>query len=67
MSKRQLLCLLGVWVMVIPFLGIPSTWSWIVSILSGLLIVFISYNLPHQKRDSNHETSIDSNNFTPNI
>ncbi len=67
MSKRQLLCLFGIWVMIIPFLGVPSTWSWIISVVSGLLIVFVSYNLPHQKRENNSENSIDSNNQTKNI
>lgn len=67
MSKRQLLCLFGVWVAIIPFLGVPSDWSSIVSVVSGFIIIYVSYNLPHQKRDSDSENSVDSNNHTPNI
>ncbi len=46
MSKRQLLCVIGVWVMVFLFLGFPSMWHKIIAVLSGLVIIIISYNLP---------------------
>lgn len=53
MSKRQWLSLLGVWVMVFLFLGFPSMWHKIIAILSGLIIVGISYNLaPENKNDT---------------
>lgn len=46
MSKRQWLCLLGVWIMIFLFLGVPSLWHKIIAIVSGLVIISISYNLP---------------------
>ena len=46
MSKRQLLCVIGVWVMIFLFLGFPSMWHKIIAVLSGLAIIIISYNLP---------------------
>lgn len=63
MSKRQLLCLLGAWVMLFLFLGLPSSWLKVIAVVSGLVIIFISYNLPHQARENNSE----NNNHTPNI
>ncbi len=50
MSKRQLLCILGVWVMIFLFIGLPSLWRQVLGVASGLLIVVISYNLPHEKK-----------------
>lgn len=46
MSKRQLLCLLGVWVAVFLFLGLPSSWHLAIAVITGLLIVIIAYTLP---------------------
>lgn len=46
MSKRQILCALGVLIIIFLFLGLPSFWDKIIAVLSGLLIIFISYNLP---------------------
>ena len=46
MSKRQLLCVLGVWVMVFLFLGLPSEWDKTFAVVSGLLIVIVAYTLP---------------------
>ncbi len=56
MSKRQLLCVLGVWVMALLFLGIPSSFHKILAILTGLAIIFISYNLsPEERVDDENE------------
>ena len=46
MSKRQLLCLLGVWVMIFLFLGLPSTWHRAIAVITGLLVIIVAYNLP---------------------
>jgi hypothetical protein len=46
MSKRQLLCVLGVWVMIFLFLGLPSSWHEIIAVVTGLIIVAVSYTLP---------------------
>ncbi len=56
MSKRQLLCLFGIWVTVFLFLGVPSLWHKIIASVSGLLIILISYNLPHEKRENNNDS-----------
>jgi len=50
MSKRQLLCLLGVWVIIFLFLGLPYPWHEVIAVISGLIIILISYNLPHEKK-----------------
>lgn len=52
MSKRQILCLLGVWVILFLFLGVPSLWHKIIAVFTGLIIILVSYNLPHEKRQN---------------
>ncbi|HEY9583742.1 MAG TPA: hypothetical protein VJI66_02155 [Candidatus Paceibacterota bacterium] len=54
MSKRQWLCILGAWVMIFLFLGVPSLWHKILALLSGLIIIIISYNIPPEKKQNNN-------------
>lgn len=70
MSKRQLLCLMGVWVTIFLFLGVPSLWHKIISVASGLIIIFISYNLPHESKPENqstHSAFTENNNHSSNL
>ncbi len=46
MSKRQWLCVLGIWIMFFLFLGLPSMWHKIIALASGLLIIVIAYRFP---------------------
>lgn len=52
MSKRQWLCVLGAWIMIFLFLGVPSMWHKILAILSGIIIISIAYNLPPDQKSS---------------
>ena len=56
MSKRQWLCIFGVWVAVFLFLGLPPIWHKVIAVVTGLVIVAISYNLPHEKVSSKNES-----------
>ena len=52
MSKRQWLCVMGVWVMAFLFLGFPASSHKTLAIITGVIIIAISYNLPQeQKKD----------------
>ncbi|OHA17016.1 MAG: hypothetical protein A3C79_01905 [Candidatus Taylorbacteria bacterium RIFCSPHIGHO2_02_FULL_45_28] len=42
MSKRQFLIILGVWVMVFLFLGFPTTWDKVLSLVTGVLIIVVA-------------------------
>jgi TRAP-type C4-dicarboxylate transport system permease small subunit len=45
MSKRQWLIIFGVIVAILPFLGFPSSWIAVLSVIIGILIVFIAYRI----------------------
>ncbi|HEY1037282.1 MAG TPA: hypothetical protein VGE62_01725 [Candidatus Paceibacterota bacterium] len=43
MKKRTLIIILGLWVALIPSLGLPGTWkNWII-VATGLLIAFVAF------------------------
>ena len=45
MSKRQILVLLGVWVGVFLFLGLPSGWLEILGVITGISLIALAYSL----------------------
>ena len=49
MSKRQYLCVLGVWTTVFLFFGFPSSWHKILAVITGLIIIGIAMTLPPDK------------------
>lgn len=54
--------------MVFLFLGVPSLWHKIIALLSGLIVIIIAYNLPHEKRQNtsaNSSAFIENNNQSP--
>ena len=52
MSKKQILILLGVWIILFTFLGFPEFWDKIIALITGILIVTISYFLPSKQEDT---------------
>ncbi|MCX6718955.1 MAG: hypothetical protein NTZ38_01085 [Candidatus Taylorbacteria bacterium] len=45
MSKRQSLMLLGLLIIIVPFMGFPSSWDSVILFISGLAIIAIAYSL----------------------
>lgn len=37
--------LMGVWIMLLPFLGFPSSWGKIIALVSGLIVIILAYAL----------------------
>ncbi len=48
MSKEMAVIALGIWVIVIPYLGVPGSWRTIILILTGLGIVSLGFFLRAQ-------------------
>lgn len=60
MSKRQLLCILGAWIIVFLFLGFPSSWHKVIAVISGLLIITVAYNLPAISSSGSRESFVEN-------
>jgi VIT1/CCC1 family predicted Fe2+/Mn2+ transporter len=41
MSKEMSIILLGVWVVVVPYLGVPSSWRTVLLVVSGVTILVL--------------------------
>jgi len=52
MSKRQILVIIGIWVMAILFLGFPSSWDKVLALVTGFIIICIAYSIRSEKRSA---------------
>lgn len=43
MRKERTLFFIGIWVAILPFLGLPSSWRKVLFILSGCAIIYLAY------------------------
>ncbi len=67
MSKRQWLTVLGAWVMIFLFLGVPSAWHKIIALATGLIVIAIAYNLPADtKKENKNSASPVASSFVEN-
>jgi hypothetical protein len=55
---------MGVWVMIFLFLGVPSLWHKIIALVTGIIIVAVAYNLPHEKSKQSGNGSVFVENNT---
>lgn len=61
MSKHQIIILLGVWVIIFPFLGFPFFLDKIIALITGILIISMVYSIRNEKSFS-RKNSIESKN-----
>ncbi len=43
MRKERTLLLLGIWVMILPFLGFPQSWRTVFFVITGCALVYLAY------------------------
>lgn len=66
MRKEKTLFIIGLWVMVLPFLGFPNNWRKALFIITGFAIVYLAYlfyleaKVRLNKDASNSETFVDN-------
>ncbi len=65
MRKARIFLILGVWIAVLPYLGFPYSWKDILSTLTGLVLMFMSYVL-YQEHKSKEVKQNNFDNFREN-
>ena len=64
MSKSKRFLTIGVWVAILPFLGFPFTIKNILFVITGFLIIYMSYGLYLESKIDKKEETAD--NFSEN-
>lgn len=67
MRKERTLLIIGIWVIILPFLGFPSLWKNVLFVVTGLMITYLAYlfNFEKKSRLSRIENRVKS--FVDNI
>ena len=66
MRKAQTLLFLGIWIAILPFLGFPYSWQNILTTLTGIVFIYLSYILYKNYKITEHKDKI-VDNFRENI
>ncbi|MGH7249842.1 MAG: hypothetical protein ACREGC_02610, partial [Minisyncoccia bacterium] len=45
MRKARILLVLGIWIAILPYLGFPYSWKNVLTVLSGLVLIYMSYRV----------------------
>lgn len=43
MRKEKTLLIIGLWVLILPFLGFPSSWRSVLYVITGVSLIYLSY------------------------
>ncbi len=65
MRKEKTLFIIGLWIIILPFLGFPNFWRKMLFLITGLAIMYMAYlfYLEYKKRsvkETHHQTFIDN-------
>jgi len=66
MRKEKTLLIIGVWIMVLPFLGFTNSWRQALLLISGFAIVYLAYlfyleyKVRVKKEIDNNKTFVDN-------
>ncbi len=65
MSKEMTVIALGVWIIVIPYLGVPGSWRTTFLILTGLAIIVVGFllrtqTISHGPKPTSHHPFIEN-------
>ncbi len=66
MRKERTLFIIGLWVIILPFLGFPNNWRQIFFVITGFILIFLYYSFYKQaktyqlKNDDHSKTFVDN-------
>jgi heme O synthase-like polyprenyltransferase len=64
MRKARILLIVGIWIGILPYLGFPHSWKDILTSLSGLGLIYLSYTFYKENKKKENEKTFD--NFSEN-
>jgi hypothetical protein len=66
MWKARIFLILGVWITVLPYLGFPYSWKDVLTTLSGLGLIYVSYMLYRELKIKEIKEEKTFDNFSEN-
>ena len=66
MQKSRILLFLGIWIVILPYLGFHYSWKDTLTVLSGLVVIYISYGLYRESKTKEAKEEKTFDNFREN-
>jgi hypothetical protein len=67
MRKEKTLFIIGIWIVLIPFLGVPDTGRKILITITGFMVVYLAYLYYQQNKERLSKIENVSKTFVDNI
>jgi hypothetical protein len=67
MRKARIFLILGIWIAVLPYLGFPYSWKDILTTLSGLGLIYVSFMLYKESKIMEIKKEKTFDNFSDNL
>lgn len=67
MRKEKTLFLLGLWVIILPFLGFPNSWRKALFIITGIAVIYLAYLFYLQTKSRLLKIIKQDKNFVDNV
>lgn len=67
MRKEKTLFIIGIWIIILPFLGFPESWRKVLFLLTGIAIIYLAYLFYLEIRARLHKDVNRSKTFIDNI
>ncbi len=69
MSKEMMVIALGIWIVVVPYLGVPGAWRTTILIISGVTVALLGFLLRGEAisrgRHSEHQPFVENKTTLP--
>lgn len=66
MRKAYIFLVLGIWIAILPYLGFPYSWKSVLTTMSGLGLIFVSYMLYREFKAKEIKEKRTFDNFSEN-
>ncbi len=67
MRKEKALFFIGLFILILPFLGFPNSWKTVMYMIIGIIIMYLAYLFYVEVKDRLAKNSIETKTFIDNI
>jgi len=67
MRKEKTIFLVALWIIVLPFLGFPGSWKTVISVLTGVALIYLGYLFYMEAKERLAKIENQAESFIDNI
>lgn len=67
MRKEKTIFIIGLWLIVLPFLGFPGSWKTVILVLTGIALVYLGYLFYMEAKERLAKIENQTESFIDNI